>query len=169
MTFKLNHLKYCSLKNKVYSPYALSNNDCMDSFQNFVDKLKEKKIKSERTYTTISSISSKYKSSKSNINININTVSDRKETKKRPISIKNINSDIRDMCKRFKKKTKDNIVNRSYQSSKKNNLSLRDYVIKTHTKTITEKDEQNKKHKRNYSSSNKDDKKETMNYDKCKE
>lgn len=86
---KFNHLKCCTLKNKIHSTYLLSSIDCMESFQQFIDKLKEKKIKTERTYTTISSISSKNKSSKSTITIKANTVSNTIEAKRRPISIKN--------------------------------------------------------------------------------
>ena len=142
MTFKLNQLKY-----KIHSTYSLSNNECLESFQRFVDKLK---IKTERTYTTISSISSKNKSSKSNITIKANTVSNTIEAKNRPISIKNYRSvDV---------KKKESFVNKSYQGYKKNNLSLRDYVTKG---------AQKKKHRRNHSSSHLK-KKDNMNYDKCK-
>ena len=132
---KFNHLKCCTLKNKIHSTYLLSSNDCMESFQQF---------------TTISSISSKNKSSKSTITIKANTVSNTIEAKNRPISIKNYRSvDV---------KKKESFVNKSYQGYKKNNLSLRDYVTKG---------AQKKKHRRNHSSSHLK-KKDNMNYDKCK-
>ena len=149
---KFNHLKCCTLKNKIHSTYLLSSNDCMESFQQFIDKLKEKKIKTERTYTTISSISSKNKSSKSTITIKANTVSNRIEAKRRPISIKNY--------RRGDVNKKESLVNRSYQSNNNNTPTptLRDYVGKG---------AQKKKHRKNNSGSQ-FKKKEIMNYDKCK-
>lgn len=132
---KFNRLKCSTLKNKIHSTYLLSSNDCMESFQQF---------------TTISSISSKNKSSKSTITIKANTVSNTIEAKRRPISIKNYRSG--DVNK------KESLVNRSYQSNKNNTTSLRDYVAKG---------AQKKKHRKNNSSSQ-FKKKEIMNYDRCK-